>query len=179
MHAQRSSYIHHQLFKYSRILPRHWENKFATGSRRRVAHFETRELPKEESAQYHRRAAAASKPNPSTKGKLTASAPERGTTRGRGQWRGRGRPSGPLKARAAAGLSKAPKTSTSKEKSSSSTLGPSSKGKNNAQASTGKLRRNFNMYMFKLHALGDYVATIARHGTTDNYSTQIVSHLID
>jgi hypothetical protein len=32
----------------------------------------------------------------------------------------------------------------------------------------------FNMLTYKLHALGDYVASIWRYGTTDNYSTQVV-----
>jgi hypothetical protein len=123
--------------------------------------FETRELPKEESARHRRRAAAASKPNPSVKGKSAASAPERGTTRGRG--RGRGRPAGPLKGRSAAGSSKVP---------------ASAKGKNEAQAQASKLQKHFNLCTYKLHALGDYVATIARYGTTDNYSTQVVSRLV-
>ena len=34
---------------------------------------------------------------------------------------------------------------------------------------------SFNMYTYKLHALGDYVTTIWRYGTSDNYSTQVVS----
>jgi len=130
--------------------------------------FETRNLPKEESARHRRRAAAVSQPNLSTKGKSTASAPKRGTTKRRG--RGRGRPAGPLKGRSAAGLSKAP---TSKEKKSSHALG---KGENEAPVS--KLRKIFNLCTYKLHALGDYVAAIARYGTTDNYSTQVVSHLV-
>ncbi|KIO08815.1 hypothetical protein M404DRAFT_133537 [Pisolithus tinctorius Marx 270] len=33
----------------------------------------------------------------------------------------------------------------------------------------------FNMGTYKLHALGDYVASIWLFGTTDNYSTQVVS----
>ena len=37
-----------------------------------------------------------------------------------------------------------------------------------------KLRRVFNMCTYKIHALGHYVAAIARFGTTDGYSTQIV-----
>ena len=132
--------------------------------------FETRELPKEESTRHRRRAAAASKPKPPAKGKSTTSAPERGTTKGRG--RGKGRPAGPLKGRSAAGSSKAPKASTSQEKGH----GTSSNGKNETQ--TSKLRKLFNMCTYKLHALGDYVAAIARYGTTDNYSTQVVSHLV-
>ena len=33
----------------------------------------------------------------------------------------------------------------------------------------------FNMYTYKLHALGDYVSSIRRYGPSDNYSTQVVS----
>ena len=36
---------------------------------------------------------------------------------------------------------------------------------------------SFNMSTYKLHALGDYVATIWCYWTTDNYSTQVVSNL--
>lgn len=36
-------------------------------------------------------------------------------------------------------------------------------------------RGRFNMNTYKLHALGDYVANIWLYGTTDNYSTQVVS----
>ena len=36
---------------------------------------------------------------------------------------------------------------------------------------------SFNMSTYKLHALGDYIATIWCYGTTDNYSTQVVSNL--
>ncbi len=130
--------------------------------------FETRELPKEESARHRRRAAAASKPNPSAKGKLKASAPQKTTVTTRGRGRGRGRPAGPLKGRSTAvpGSSKAFKTSTSNENSGL----VSGVGK--------KLRKVFNMCTYKVHALGDYFATIARYGTTDNYSTQVVSHLV-
>jgi hypothetical protein len=35
--------------------------------------------------------------------------------------------------------------------------------------------RHFNLLTYKLHALGDYVQTIKLFGTTDSYSTQIVS----
>ena len=34
----------------------------------------------------------------------------------------------------------------------------------------------FNLATYKLHALGDYVHTIRLFGTTDSYTTQIVSH---
>jgi hypothetical protein len=37
-----------------------------------------------------------------------------------------------------------------------------------------KLRKIFSMCTYKLHALGHYVAAVARFGTTDSYSTQIV-----
>ncbi|KAG6824136.1 hypothetical protein H0H92_007879 [Tricholoma furcatifolium] len=39
-------------------------------------------------------------------------------------------------------------------------------------AKSGPRLREFNMSTIKLHGLGDYVATIREHGTTDNYSTQ-------
>jgi hypothetical protein len=35
--------------------------------------------------------------------------------------------------------------------------------------------RHFNLLTYKLHALGDYLETIKLFGTTDSYSTQIVS----
>ena len=35
---------------------------------------------------------------------------------------------------------------------------------------------HYNMYTYKLHALGDYVVNIWLYGPTDNYSTQVVSH---
>ena len=41
---------------------------------------------------------------------------------------------------------------------------------------TGPAGVVFNMNTYKLHALGNYVASIWRYGTTDNYSTQVVSH---
>jgi len=135
--------------------------------------FETRGLPKEESARHRRRAAAASKPNPSAKGKSTTSAPEGGTsTTSRRRGRGRGRPAGPLKGKSGAGSSRASKAAASNEKGSR----PLGNGKNKAQ--TSKLQKFFNMCTYKLHALGDYVAAIARYGTTDNYSTQVVSNLV-
>lgn len=34
--------------------------------------------------------------------------------------------------------------------------------------------RKFNMQTYKLHALGDYVSSIKRFGTTDNFSTLLV-----
>lgn len=37
--------------------------------------------------------------------------------------------------------------------------------------------KNFSLSTYKLHALGDYVSTIAWFGTTDSYSTQPVCHI--
>jgi hypothetical protein len=34
----------------------------------------------------------------------------------------------------------------------------------------------YNLFTYKLHALGDYVKNIRMFGTTDSYSTQVVSH---
>lgn len=48
-------------------------------------------------------------------------------------------------------------------------------------ATTGGKRRpkTFNLTTYKLHSLGDYVATIKTFGTTDSYSTQIVSLFLE
>lgn len=46
----------------------------------------------------------------------------------------------------------------------------------NAKRSTKTQKRKFNLETFKLHALGHYVNAIRMYGTTDNYSTQLVSH---
>ncbi|KIO04949.1 hypothetical protein M404DRAFT_142276, partial [Pisolithus tinctorius Marx 270] len=43
-----------------------------------------------------------------------------------------------------------------------------------ATAQTGPQQRTFNLSTYKLHTLGDYVASIRLFGTTDNYSTQVV-----
>ena len=50
-------------------------------------------------------------------------------------------------------------------------------GKNVAQGktSTGVKIKHFNLQTYKLHALGDYPSMIRRFGTTDSYTTQIVS----
>lgn len=40
----------------------------------------------------------------------------------------------------------------------------------------GRRRCTFNMETYKTHALGDYARTIMHFGTTDSYSTQIVSN---
>jgi hypothetical protein len=39
----------------------------------------------------------------------------------------------------------------------------------------GRRKKTFNINTYKAHALGDYVATIRRYGTTDSYSTEPVS----
>lgn len=36
-------------------------------------------------------------------------------------------------------------------------------------------KKNFNLRTYKFHALGDYVNSVRMFGTTDSYSTQIVS----
>jgi hypothetical protein len=58
-----------------------------------------------------------------------------------------------------------------------------SKGKNkkpqrtptDAEGDGTPKHRVFNLSTYKLHALGDYVKSIWLYGTTDNYSTQVVS----
>jgi hypothetical protein len=51
-------------------------------------------------------------------------------------------------------------------------------GQSSTGASTRKPRK-FNLSTYKLHALGDYAPTIPRFGTSDGYSTQIVSKCLD
>jgi len=47
-----------------------------------------------------------------------------------------------------------------------------------AAAPTGRKPKNLNLFTYKFHALGDYVASIKWFGTTDSYSTQIVSNTV-
>ena len=42
----------------------------------------------------------------------------------------------------------------------------------------GTRKKNFNLILIKLHALGDYIKTIKMFGTTDSYSTQPVWMLL-
>jgi hypothetical protein len=63
------------------------------------------------------------------------------------------------------------------------TDGGTSKAHKEAESNTGvttKARakpkaKMFNLFIYKFHALGDYVRTIRLFGTTDSYSTQIVN----
>ncbi len=42
----------------------------------------------------------------------------------------------------------------------------------------GKREKKFNLSTYKLHALGDYVNAIRMFGTTDGYTSQVVSHTL-
>lgn len=53
---------------------------------------------------------------------------------------------------------------------------PRETGAQKGGARSSKKKLNLNTYKF--HALGDYVATIRRFGTTDSYSTQVVSSIV-
>jgi hypothetical protein len=46
-------------------------------------------------------------------------------------------------------------------------------GKN--KPSHGRMPKTFNLQTYKIHALGDYVEAIKTFGTTDSYSTEVVS----
>ena len=41
---------------------------------------------------------------------------------------------------------------------------------------SGRRRRTFNMSTYKIHALGDYPRAIWMFGTTDGFTTQVVSN---
>jgi hypothetical protein len=43
-----------------------------------------------------------------------------------------------------------------------------------ARSKAKPMKKLYNLFTYKLHALGDYVQTIRLFGTTDSYSTQIV-----
>jgi hypothetical protein len=44
-----------------------------------------------------------------------------------------------------------------------------------SNAATTRKRKDWNISTYKYHSLGDYPAVIPRMGTTDSYSTQLVS----
>lgn len=55
--------------------------------------------------------------------------------------------------------------------------GNARKGKqNNGNDGSGRRRKRFSLRTVKIHLLGHYVPTIRRFGSTDSYSTQVVSH---
>ncbi len=112
--------------------------------------FNTCELPKEESARHRCKAAAAGKSSGTARGRSTGT---RGGDRG-----------GRAQACTARG-GKGHKTSNSR------TAGAPA---GTSEVNNSKLRRFFNLCTYKMHALGHYVAAIARFGTMDGYSTQIV-----
>jgi hypothetical protein len=53
--------------------------------------------------------------------------------------------------------------------------GGASKSSNTGKRKESKGQREFNLNTYKFHALADYVSTIRRLGTIDNYNTQNVS----
>ena len=130
--------------------------------------FDTRELPKEESARHRRKAAAANKPDKAKVATNTRGRGHRGRpARGSGvQGRGRGRGRGPTSTRSAG----APTVPTSSNVRATA----QNHGEQTLGAHNSKLRKLFSMCTYKIHALGHYVAAIARFGTTDSYSTQVV-----
>ena len=44
-----------------------------------------------------------------------------------------------------------------------------------ATSQATRRKKAFNLQTYKLHALGDYVSSICKYGTTDSYSTETVS----
>jgi hypothetical protein len=45
----------------------------------------------------------------------------------------------------------------------------------NNKSSCGRMPKTFNLQTYKVHVLGDYVEAIKTFGTTDSYSTEVVS----
>lgn len=44
-----------------------------------------------------------------------------------------------------------------------------------SHSNSGRQMKTLNLQTYKVHALGDYVSQIRLYGTTDSYSTQVVS----
>ena len=51
--------------------------------------------------------------------------------------------------------------------------------KENVPPTCARNEKTFNLQTYKLHVLGDYTEAIRRYGTTDSYSTQLVSHFLN
>lgn len=52
------------------------------------------------------------------------------------------------------------------------------RGKITKKKNSSSRKAVFNLFTYKIHALGDYADTIRRRGTTDSYSTQMVSTVL-
>ncbi len=95
-----------------------------------------------------------------------------------------------LKREEAARTRRAEKTKTPRKTSTRSTntvavldseatnaASPSEQTHPEPKKAAGKQRRTLNLKTYKDHALGDYVETIRRYGTTDSYSTETARYL--
>jgi hypothetical protein len=57
-------------------------------------------------------------------------------------------------------------------------VGSSAQEGGNRQDTNERRPKSLNLQTYKAHSLGDYVATIKRLGTTDSYTSEIVSYLL-
>ena len=121
------------------------------------AHFATKELPREEAARGRRTAALAGRGGAAARGR------GRGAARGRGRGGGGGRGGRPA---AVAENTQAIEQPTGQTASSATA------------ETTGPRGKQFNLCTYKYHALADYPDCIEMFGTSDNYSTQVVSFLV-
>lgn len=113
--------------------------------------FSTKELPRESVARGRRNTAAAAKAQSKRGAKTKKQAP---VSKPRSKKKGK---------------AKAKETATKRDKG---------KGKANEEGSnnnSSRLEKLFNLCTYKLHALGDYVTSIMLFGTSDGWSTQVVS----
>ncbi|OBZ74545.1 hypothetical protein A0H81_05717 [Grifola frondosa] len=72
----------------------------------------------------------------------------------------------------------APTKGKGKAKASNSAAPAPTKGKAKTSGTNPHMKK-FNLTTYKWHRLGDYVKAIRLFGTTDNYTTQIVSSFLD
>ena len=128
------------------------------------AAFVTKDLPQEEAARGRRKAAMDAKAQ-SAKGKEKVSSTSKKAKKGSEKRNAKGK-------QKTKGKEKAVESSADTSKSGKAE-GPGKPAKKG-----GANRRHFNLHTFKMHSLGHYVDAIRMYGTTDNYSTQVVSYII-
>ncbi|KAG5639974.1 hypothetical protein DXG03_002043, partial [Asterophora parasitica] len=144
------------------------------------SHYNTRELPKEAQARVRRQARqtsqaeAAVPPSSQSQPQFEAGQPPQIlpiVESARGRTKGKSKASIPADS-ATVSPPTAPQLTpkpANQKKVKASTAGSSAEA---ASKPAARGKKEFNLNLIKLHALGDYVHYIRRYGTTDSYSTQ-------
>jgi len=72
---------------------------------------------------------------------------------------------------------KAPMAKAAKSLAATTRTGQAGKSSKKSEAQHSRLKKVFNLFTYKISALGEYIWAISLYGTTDGYSTQIVSFI--